>query len=104
PKENVAQEQLLLSTIYQQISDASGNTFTHVLVEQELSDELFEWIKQERVSFAQNKKELTPLDIALAKFRHFTQNVALIDSDKSSFEKRKCCLFMLLNYCKTKSG
>ena len=102
--EKLAEEQAFLSTIYQETTDADGNTFTHVLVEKELADELFDWIKQGRVSFAKNKAQLTPVDTALANFRFFTQNVALIDGNTTSFARKKCCLFMLLNYLKIKSG
>jgi hypothetical protein len=94
----------LLSKSYQQAADeANGETFTHLLIEQELSDELFEWIKQERVSLAKNKAGKTPVDTALERFRQFTVN-GLTTPKNDSFQKRRCCLFMLLNYCKTKSG
>jgi len=95
--------QSCITEYYQEATDtATGNTFTHVLVEQERADELFDWIKQKRLSLVANKTGLTPLDIALAQFRIFTQNFMLIDEDKSSFENRRCCLFILLNHLKIK--
>jgi len=94
---------ILLSRSYQRtVDETNGATFTHLLVQQELPDELFEWIKQERVSLAKNKAGLTPVDTALERFRQFTHN-GLTMPTNDSFQKRRCCLFMLLNYCKTKS-
>src|SRR5205085_9110375 len=72
--------------------------------EQERADELFEWIKKDRVSCVENRANLTPVDVALAKFREFTQNYTLIEVDETSFQNRRCCLFMLLNYLKVKKG
>lgn len=90
-----------LSPFYQQATNqADGNTFTHALVNLELADELHEWIQDGRVSFAQNHAGLTPVDIVLARFRSYLHNPELIDSDKEVFQKRKCCLFMLLEHLK----
>jgi len=95
----------LLASLYRKAADeADGNTFTHFFIEQELPDELFEWIQKDRVSCAKNKAELTPIDLALAKFREFSQNYMLIEGDEDSFKKRSCCLFMLLNYIKIKTN
>jgi len=93
----------LLSKSYQHAADeANGETFTHVLVQQELPDELFEWIKQERVSLAENNAGKTAVDIALERFRQVALKSPARGND--SFTNKRCCLFMLLKYCHIKNG
>lgn len=94
-----------ISTFYKAaIDESNGDTFTHILVAQNNPDELFEWLKQERGSFEKNKSGLTPLDVALEKCRHFTQDVSRINADKDSYDKLSCCVFILLNYIRLKKG
>jgi hypothetical protein len=91
----------MLSSYYQQTIDkADGSTFTHVFIDQGRCEELFELMKQGRSSFIQNKAGLTPIDLALQKFRHFTQDKTLIDSNDESFIRARCCLSMLINHLK----
>src|SRR5581483_3918146 len=91
----------VVSPFYQQATDeATGNTFTHVLVELGDADELYEWIQQKRISFAKNKAGETPDAVALSNYLSYLEIPASIDSFKEEFNRKRCCLFMLLNYLK----
>lgn len=101
PQEELAQKESYLSKIYQKSADEDGNTFTHLLVGQDLPDELFQWIKQEHVSSAKNNAGQSPLDLALIRFQCSFQPYTYIPVDYLKgdvFNKRRCCLLMLLNY------
>jgi len=104
PDKKRSQQPPLITTLYQAAANkVSGDTFTHFIVEQENPDELFEWIQQGRVSCVKNNAGFSPLDLALNKFRNFTQNPHLIDLTSTGFNNTRCCLFMLLNYYRLKS-
>lgn len=90
------------STMYKNAKDLDGNTFGHLLVEQENPDELYEWLKQERISFKKNSAGLTPLDLAAQRFNLLIQNIEEINTDTECFKKNSCCLYILLNYLKRK--
>ena len=93
--------QEVVSLFYQQATDeVTGNTFTHVLVELGYADELYEWIQQKRISFAKNKAGDTPDALALSNYLPYLELPASIDSFKEEFNRKRCCLFMLLNYLK----
>lgn len=99
-----AKPTIVLSDIYHEVMDQNKNTFTHVVVQRGLPDELYELIKKEYITFEKNAEEKTPVDIAYELFRGFTQNHSSIEARKDIFTKRRCCLFMLLNYLKIKQN
>jgi len=96
------QPTISLSEIYQEVMDHNKNTYTHVVVQQHMPDELYDLIKKKYISFEKNGEEKTPLDLACEAFRHFTQNFNFIEANKDKFNKVRCCFFMLLNYLKLK--
>lgn len=93
------QKSSILALIYQKTVDGTdGNTLTHMLVEQENPDELYELAKAGQLSWLPNKKGLTASDIALKKSLEAIENIALVGSGAESLDQRQCCLFILMHY------
>ena len=98
---------ILLSEIYQTVVDKDKNSYTHILVEKKLPDKLYEFIKKDYITFATNNDDKTPLTIAQDLFQEFTQHKdahKVIAETPNEFNRRRCCLFMLLNYIKLKKN
>jgi hypothetical protein len=90
-----------LPKIYQTVVDNEHNSYTHILVQQKLPDMLYEFIKKDYITFTKNDAGKTPLMIAQELFQLFTQckdPIKAITQTSNEFNKRRCCLFMLLNY------
>ena len=63
-----AQRRSVLSTIYKEtIDETDGSTLSHILVEQENPDELYELAKADQISWLKNNNGLNPFDIAADK-------------------------------------
>ena len=88
----------VLAEIYPQVMDEEKNTFTHLALMNNASDDLYALLQKHFVAFTKNAQEKTPLDIAIEQFRRFTQNSQLIDAEEEVFNRARCCLFMLMNY------
>jgi hypothetical protein len=98
-KASTKEQPLSLATFYQDVTETkTGNTKSHFVVEQQNADELYELINKDHVSPHKNKEGLTVLDLALKKFRLFTQNSSLFDTQSEEAAHARCCLFMLYKY------
>lgn len=92
------QQLLVLSTIYKEtVDDTDGSTLTHILVEQENPDELYELAKDDQISWMKNAKGRTASDIALARFLEAVEKIAVVGADEESMNKRGCCLYILMH-------
>ena len=89
-----------LADIYQTVTDTQENSYTHILVQQRLADQLYDFIQKGYISFTRNKENKNPLDIALEHFHYCIHN----DLDSTITKSARCCLFMLLNYVKKQQG
>lgn len=89
-------DQITLPKIYQTIVDKDKNSYTHILVQKNLADMLYEFIKNNYITFATNNDGQTPLAIAQENFRQHTSPTIL--SSLASFSPTRCCILMLLNY------
>jgi hypothetical protein len=97
------QSPILLPDMYQTVANKKGNTLSHIIVELQKSDELYELINKNYVSPATNKENQNVLDIALQHFQQFTKTPSLPDQEEEKGRAR-CCLFMLLTYIKSKQA
>jgi hypothetical protein len=104
-----------LSTLYQQVADAEGNTFSHNIVNASDIDELYQLIQNNRVSPAPNKAGKTVVDLALANFQSYVKHLSRFPNESNELDdlfdsvvwgdtpkRSRCCLFMLLNYIQSK--
>jgi hypothetical protein len=92
-----------LAQLYQQATDPkTGNTFAHICIQQQNSDELLELVNADHISLTTNKEGLSPLDFALRAFREFTKQSADLETQQKSenFKRVRCCFFILYNYFK----
>lgn len=94
------QSLILLKDMYQNITNKKGNTLSHVTVESQNADELYQLINKNYVSFAPNKAGKTIVDLALDHFQMFTQDVSHVNMLPEKATRARCCLFMLLQYIK----
>lgn len=95
---------IILSDLYQTVTDKKGNTLSHIIVDLHNADELYELIKKNYVSPAANKSCKTVLDIALNHFQSFIQDPGMTFGDiyPEKINQARCCVFMLLTYIKLK--
>ncbi|HLW72829.1 MAG TPA: hypothetical protein VKR54_02160 [Candidatus Babeliales bacterium] len=99
PKTLLEQQPPILSIIYKEtIDETDGSTLSHILVEQENPDELYELAKADQISWLKNNNGLTSFDIAAARFREAIQDIALVGANAESITKRGCCLYILMHY------
>jgi hypothetical protein len=93
---------IALSKLYQETADPiTGDTFTHIFVEQGNADTLHKLLQQGYASPAKNKDGKTPVDSALILFNAVTQSShfdTMITIDWAEYNRRRCCLFMLVHY------
>jgi hypothetical protein len=94
------QSPILLKDMYQNITNKKGNTLSHVTVESQNADELYQLMNKNYVSFAPNKAGKTIVDLALDHFQMFTQDVSNVTTLPEKAKLARCCLFMLLQYIK----
>lgn len=95
---------IILKDMYQQIVNNDGNTLSHLLVNLQNADELYDLIKKHYVSPTPNKAGKTILDLALHHFQMFTQDPSNFDTYPEKVKQSRCCLFMLLKYIKLQNG
>lgn len=99
PRIQRTQQPSALSLLYIETTDnIDGNTWSHILVEQENPDALYELALNNQISWGENNNKHTALDIAAMRFREAVQGMGMINANKESFDKRKCCLFILSHY------
>ena len=99
PNEHKINSEQFLNNLYKQATNnETGNTFTHVCVNQEDPDELFKLVCTNRISDAKNKERLDPLALALCAFRAFTTQPKFIDTNCAIFNRVRCCYFILYYY------
>jgi hypothetical protein len=96
------QSPIKLTDIYQQVTDKKGNTLSHIIVNNQNPDELWELITKEYVSPLENKDQKTIVALALTHFQSFSQDATLFDVYPDQSKRAHCCLFMLLKYVKAK--
>jgi hypothetical protein len=93
---------IALSKLYQETADPiTGDTFTHIFVEQGNADTLHKLLQQGYASPAKNNDGKTPIDSALILFNAITQSSCfdtMITIDRAGYNRRRCCLFMLMHY------
>jgi hypothetical protein len=95
----LAQQPSVLSIIYKEtIDETDGSTLSHILVEQENPDELYELAKADQISWLKNNNGLNSFDIAAARFREAIQDITLVGTNSESITKRGCCLYILMHY------
>lgn len=100
------QKPIALPEIYQEVTDTNKNTFTHILVQRCMTDQLYEFVQKEYITFAENNDHKNPLDIAEKLLQEFTQHTnpdQAIATSSKEFYKKRCCFFILLNYLKKKN-
>jgi hypothetical protein len=97
-------EPIKLSALFQQVTDANGNTISHIIAQECSPNTLHKLIRNKWVSPAPNKNGKTVLDIAQLNFQHFTRDPLLINLQTEESSRARCCLFMLLRYIKSKQG
>ena len=99
PQALLAQQPSVLSLIYKEtIDETDGSTLSHILVEQENPDELYELAKADQISWLKNKNGFNSFDIAAERFREAIQDIALVGANAESITKRGCCLYILMHY------
>ncbi|HLW73011.1 MAG TPA: hypothetical protein VKR54_03100 [Candidatus Babeliales bacterium] len=96
---------IFLSNMYQQVVEKeSGNTLSHIIVNNHDADELYKLIHKDYVSSIENKDGMTTLDLAFKQHSASTQNVSLLDLEPEVSRLNRCCYFMLLKYIKSKKS
>ena len=101
------QKRIALPKIYQEVTDTTKNTFTHILVQRCMTDQLYEFVQKEYITFAENNDHKNPLEIAEKLLQEFTQHTdpdQAIATSSKEFYKKRCCFFILLNYLKKKNN
>lgn len=99
PNEHQINSEQFLANIYKEtIDNETGNTFAHVCVHQEDPDELFKLVCTNRISDLPNKQNLNAFECALCNFRAFTSQAQLIDAKNDTFNRVRCCYFILYYY------
>ena len=99
PTEHEKNSEAFLANIYKEtIDNETGNTFAHVCVHQEDPDELFKLVCTNRISDLPNKQNLNAFECALCNFRAFTSQAQLIDAKNDTFNRVRCCYFILYYY------
>ncbi len=98
------QSPIAIADIYQMIANKKGNTLSHLVVTSQDPDELWKLITKEYVSPFPNKEEKTVLNLAHAYFQSFSKDAASFDIYREESQHARCCLFMLLNYIKSKQN
>jgi hypothetical protein len=99
---NSAEKAIELSEIYQEVCDKEGNTFAHILVEQGLSDMLYEFVKKDYITFAKNNNEQNAFDLAeklCPEHDSDTDSSGSLEMSKD-VDEAYCCYRILLNYLK----
>ncbi len=101
PQVLLTQQPSVLSVLYKEtIDETDGNTLSHILVEQENPDELYELAKADQISWIKNKNGLNAFDIAGTKFRDAIDDIAFVGVNNvaESISKKGCCLYILMHY------
>lgn len=101
PKACLDKQPSFLSKMYQEtIDETDGSTLSHVLVEQEDPDALYELAKVDQISWIKNHLGLSSFDVAAARFREAIKDIALVNADDASIKKRGCCLYILMHHAR----
>lgn len=79
------------------VDDVDGNTWSHILVEQENADTLYELGLMNQISWRKNKHGHTVFDIATRRFQEAIKSIGVVGADEESFNRRKCCFFVISN-------
>jgi hypothetical protein len=104
-RKNSTLDSIDLSAIYQSVCDSNGNGFSHILVQQHLSDMLHEFIQKNYISFKPNKEGKNPITIAEEIFETLIVDPQTsMENNPDIFKRSRCCLFMLLNYIKKQNN
>jgi ankyrin repeat protein len=99
PKKHHMNSEQFLANIYKEaIDNETGNTFTHVCVNQEDPDELFKLVCNDRISDVTNKSNLNAFEVAFCNFSAFITKTELIDAKNAVFNRVRCCYFILYYY------
>ncbi len=89
----------MLSLLYKEtVDDTDGNALSHILVEQENPDALYELAKTHQISWVKNKNEHNVFDMAAIRFREAIKDIDLVGSNAESITRRGCCLYILMHY------
>ncbi len=87
-----------LPTLYQQVTDADGNTFSHIVVNKNDVQTLYQLIKDNRVSPTPNKAKKTVVDLALANFQCYIKSHYMNDSSSHKEQELDETLDALANF------
>lgn len=103
-----------LSEIYQEVCDAEGNTYTHMLVDRHLADILYKFIEKGYITFAKNKhQKKDPLTLAVENLSEVAGRLLDTCAPNKDFDitkvsqedkQKRCCYVMLLNELKRQSN